>query len=296
MVRQIYSFIFFLIILVNNLPAQKYSEYGRVLRFSLKNAPFPHAKRAEGHTYQNQKFSAQEHYQDSSVLVFIPKDFRYTPKVDMVVHFHGWYNRLDSVISTFKLIEQFAAAYPNALLILPQGPKDAPDSFGGKLEEKNGFKNFIHEVMDSVAKVEYRKVLAPHHIILSGHSGAYRVMSFILLQGGLPENVKEVWLFDGLYGQLEKYGVWIQQKTARLINFYTKEGGTFSTSLDFATDIDGWQLKFWRGEEKNLTDDILREHRILNIFTPLEHNEVLAKTEMFKRLVLTSPFLAKKKH
>ncbi len=285
--------IFFWAMTISFGKAQTYSAYGTILRFSLKNAPFPHPKRADGHTYQNQKFPLKQHYQDSSVLVFVPKDYHFATKTDMVVHFHGWYNHIDSVLSTFKLIEQFAAAHPNALLIIPQGSKDAPDSFGGKLEEPDGFKKFITEVLDSVARINHIKTLLPRHIILSGHSGAYRVMSFILLQGGLPKNVKEVWLFDGLYGQLEKYGVWLQQKKARLVNFYTKEGGTFATSLDFATDIEAWHLPQWQGDEKDLTDDMLRVNQIFNIFTPLEHNDVLSKTKMFQRLLSTSPFFKK---
>jgi hypothetical protein len=271
--------------------AQSFAEYGTLHRFSLKNASFPHIKRAEGHTYQNQKFLAEQHYQDSTVLVFIPKGFRFSTKIDMVVHFHGWYNHVDSVLTTFKLIEQFAAAHPNALLIVPQGPKDAPDSFGGKLEEKNGFKQFIREVLDSIAPKHGQKTLEPRNIILSGHSGAYRVMSFILLHGGMAKNIREVWLFDGLYGQLEKFGVWLQQRNVRLINLYTKEGGTFATSLDFETDIAAWQLPFWKGDEKDFRESVMRNHRILSVFTPLEHNEVLAKTNLFKQLLSASPFL-----
>jgi hypothetical protein len=284
-------FLLFFWAITISLKAQTYSEYGTTLRFYVKNAPFPHSKRAEGHVYQKQNFSSKRHYQDSSVLVFIPKGYRFAVKTDIVVHFHGWYNHIDSVLSTFKLIEQFAAAHPNALLIIPQGPKDAPDSFGGKLEERGGFKKFITEVLDSVARINHKKTLLPRHIILSGHSGAYRVISFILLHGGLPKNVKEVWLFDGLYGQLEKYGVWLQQKKARFVNFYTKEGGTFTTSLDFATDIEAWHLPQWQGNEKDLTDEMLRVNQIFNIFTPLEHNDVLSKTKMFQRLLSTSPFL-----
>jgi hypothetical protein len=271
--------------------AQNFSEYGTLHRLSLRNAAFPHPKRAEGHTYQNQKFPAERHYQDSTVLVFVPKGCRFSSKVDIVVHFHGWYNHVDSVLAMFKLIEQFAAAHPNALLVVPQGPKDAPDSFGGKLEEKDGFKQFIAEILDSIAPKYGQKAIQPRHIILSGHSGAYRVMSFILLQGGLAKNIREVWLFDGLYGQLEKFGVWLQQPTARLVNLYTKEGGTFATSLDFEVDMAAWQLPFWKGEEKDLTENVLRPHRILSVFTPLEHNEVLAKTSLFQRLLAASPYL-----
>jgi hypothetical protein len=273
------------------LRAQDFSEYGTLHRFPLKNAAFPHPKRANGHTYQNKNFPVESHYQDSTVLVFVPKGFRFSTKIDIVVHFHGWYNHVDSVLTTFKLIEQFAAAHPNAVLVVPQGPKDAPDSFGGKLEEKDGFQKFIDETVRAVARVHGRKILEPRNIILSGHSGAYRVMSYILLHGGLSKNIREVWVFDGLYGQLEKFGVWLQQPKARLVNIYTKEGGTFSTSLDFETDILAWQLPFWKGEEKDLTKEVLHNQRILSIFTPLEHNDVLAKTGLFQQLLSASPFL-----
>jgi hypothetical protein len=273
------------------IKAQSLSEYGSLHRLYLKNGAFPHPKRVDGHTYQNKKFAAERHYQDSSVLVFVPKGFRFSAKVDIVMHFHGWYAHADSVLKKFKLIEQFAAAHPNALLVVPQGPKDAPDSFGGKLEEKDGFKRFVGEILDSIAPKYGRKTISPRHIILSGHSGAYRVMSFILLHGGLAKYVREVWLFDGLYGQLEKFGVWLQQPSARFINLYTKEGGTFTTSLDFETDMLAWQRPFWQGNEADLTEEVLRHHRILSVFTPLEHNEVLAKTALFKRLLATRPFL-----
>jgi hypothetical protein len=243
------------------LSAQNFSEYGTLHRFSLHNAAFPHPKRAEGHTYQNKKFPVETHYQDSTVLVFVPKSFRFSTKIDIVVHFHGWSALVDNVVTKFKLIEQFVAAHPNAIFIVPQGPKDAPDSFGGKLEDKEGFQKFIDETLRALAKAHGRKILEPRHIILSGHSGAYRVMSFILLHGGLAKNIREVWLFDGLYGQLEKYGVWLQQPKVRLINIYTKEGGTFATSLDFETDILAWQLPFWKGEEKDLTEGVLHNHR-----------------------------------
>jgi hypothetical protein len=290
--KYFFAFIFsFCVLATPILHAQTFLEYGTLHRFSLKNAVFPHPKRVEGHTYQNKKFTAEQHYQDSTVLVFVPKDFRFSTKTDIVVHFHGWSAIVDNVVTKFKLIEQFAAAHPNALLIVPQGPKNAPDSFGGKLEEEEGFQKLIDETLRAVAQVHGRKTLEPRNIILSGHSGAYRVMSFILLHGGLAKNIREVWIFDGLYGQLEKFSVWLQQPKARFVNIYTKEGGTFSTSLDFETDILAWRLPFWKGEEKDLTEGVLHNHRILSLFTPLEHNEVLAKTGLFQRLLSASPFL-----
>jgi hypothetical protein len=272
--------------------SDRYSAYGQIYSFSLQNAAFPHPKRAEGHIYQGKKYPAATHYSDSTVWVFVPKGFRWSPKVDIIVHFHGWFNHLDSVLSSFELIEQFAAANRNALLLLPQGPKDAPDSFGGQLEEAEGFKKFMAEILGYLGtQMATKYKIKPHHIILSGHSGAYRVMAHILLHGGLPNSVKEVWLFDGYYGQFEKFAVWLQKQPARFINFYTRDGGTLANSKDLDICLQAWKNAFWKGDETDLTDDILAKQPILNVFTKLEHNEVLHKTQMFQRLLTTSPSL-----
>ena len=113
-------------------------------------------------------------------------------------------------------------------------------------------------------------------------------MAYILLQGGLNKNIKEVWLFDGLYGQLEKFSVWLQNKNARLVNIYTKDGGTFDTSKELENDMKAWQIPFWSGTENELTSDFLSKNKIISVFTLLEHNETLYKTHFFQRLVEAS--------
>ena len=106
----------------------------------LTSAPFPHPSRAEGHRYNGQLFAAKEHYADSSVAIFVPKGFRESGKIDFIVHFHGWTNHVERVLDHYKLIEQLTASGRNAVLVVPQGPRDAPDSGGGKLEDADGFK------------------------------------------------------------------------------------------------------------------------------------------------------------
>ncbi len=273
-----------------NIFQEKYKSLGSVYLFKLHNAPFPDPQRADGHIYDNKKYVTEGHYNDSSVLVFVPKKFKWSKRPDILIHFHGWFNHIDSMNATFHLIEQFAAAQKNALLILPQGPKDAPDSFGGKLESPGGFKKLIFEILDSVAKKENIARLEPHDIIISGHSGGYRVMSYILLRGGLTKNIKEVWLFDALYGQTEKFAFWLQPKKARFVNIYTEKGGTFSESKELEQDMSGWKIPFWSGNERELTNDLIKKNRILSVFTPLEHNETLYKTELFRKLVLCSKY------
>src|SRR4051794_39964716 len=130
--------------------AQRYASDGELLISPFVSAPFPHPKRADGHKYKDQFLSAKEHYSDSTVAIFIPKAFRETGQVDFVVHFHGWKNNVAGVLSRYKLVEQLVESRRNAVLIIPQGPLNASDSFDGKLEDPDGFKRFMAEVMETL--------------------------------------------------------------------------------------------------------------------------------------------------
>jgi hypothetical protein len=83
-------------------------------------------------------------------------------------------------------------------LVLPETTKDAPGSYGGKLEQKGVFKKFSNDVL---AKLKKEKAIPKNcktgNIILVGHSGAYRVMAHILHNGDL--HIKEVILLDAVF-------------------------------------------------------------------------------------------------
>ncbi|MBI5727387.1 MAG: hypothetical protein HY965_06015, partial [Ignavibacteriales bacterium] len=194
---------FLLLFGLGSLPAQDGG--GRILRYQLENAPFPHAKRANGYTYKDKLYDAAEHYSDSSVLVYVPAVYKPEEITDIVVYFHGWHNSIDTSNIKFKLFEQFASSGLNALLVCPEAAKFAPDSFGGSLEEKNGFSKFIDELFEKLTSDGITHNAKPGNIVLAGHSGAYRVIAYILFRGGLTENISTVFLFDALYGETEKY-------------------------------------------------------------------------------------------
>jgi hypothetical protein len=126
---------------------ETYARQGRLILTQFALAPFPHPQRAEGHTYHGETFSAEKHYADSTVAIFIPQGFHETGRIDFVIHFHGWRNHVAAVLPHYRLIEQFTESRRNAILVVPQGPYDAPDSFGGKLEDQDGFRRFMYEVL-----------------------------------------------------------------------------------------------------------------------------------------------------
>ncbi len=268
---------------------QTYAAHGQMVVTQFVTAPFPHPARAKGHTYKDKTYPAAQHYADSTVAIFIPKDFRETGSVDFVIHFHGWYNTVAGTLETFKLIEQFMASGKNAVLVVPEGPHNSPDSFGGKLEDLDGFKRFLAELTATLKqRAVFKKDFAVGNIILSGHSGGYRVMSAIVDRGGMSSSVKEVWLFDALYAETEKFLAWSDREHGRLLNIYTDHGGTKDDSEAMMELLKKHGTDFFAGEETKLTPGDLQKHKLIFIHTDLGHNDVVAKREQFKLFLQTS--------
>jgi len=272
-----------------NLP-QVYAKYGELIVTPFASAPFPHPQRADGHKYKDQLFPADKHYQDSTVAIFIPKGFRETGRIDFVIHFHGWKNHVESVLRQFKLIEQLAESGRNAVLVVPQGPRDASDSFGGKLEDPDGFKRFMDEVMTTLRQKSslQKKDANIGRIVLSGHSGGYRVISAILDRGGLSDPVDEVWLFDALYAETEKFHAWFDKQHGRLINIYTEHGGTKDDTEKMMADLKQRGTAFFAGKETEAETTDLRTNKLIFLYTELGHNEVLDQHWTFRQFLKTS--------
>lgn len=270
---------------------QRYADYGELIVTQLVSAPFPHPKRAEGHKYKDQLYAAKAHYADSTVAIFIPKGFRETGRIDFVVHFHGWKNTVEGVLKQYKLIEQLNESGRNAVLVVPQGPRNAPDSFGGKLEDPDGFKRFMNEVMESLRQKSAlkQKDFTLGAIVLSGHSGGYKVISSILDHGGLTDHVREVWLFDALYAETDKFLAWGQQQLkGRLINIYTENGGTKQESEQMMTTLKQRGASFFAGQEAETKPADLQTNHLVFLNTDLAHNDVLDRRREFRDYLMTS--------
>ncbi len=271
-------------------PARQYAGHGELIVTQLVFAPFPHPGRSQGHSYQGRAYPAKEHYSDSSVAIFIPRGFRETGRIDFVVHFHGWKNHVEGVLGQYRLIEQLMASGRNAVLVVPQGPRNAPDSSGGKLEDAGGFQRFMAEVAETLRhKSSLRnKKFTLGQIILSGHSGGYKVISAILDRGGLTAQVREVWLFDALYGQTPLYLAWIDKKQGRLVDIYTERGGTKAETEGLMATLRQRGTSFFAGKEGEATVSDLQTNRLVFLYTDLSHNEVVHKRQEFCEYLKTS--------
>jgi hypothetical protein len=250
-------------------------EMGRLIIVPCKNAAFPHALRRSGYVYNDSLYTFEEHYNDSGIAIFVPEDYRAEKKVDLVFYFHGWGNSVRSSIAAFDLIGQFLAANKNAILIIPETVRNAPDSFGGKLEEKDVFADLVEEVLAYLHQEGISVSHRPGKIILSGHSGAYRVIAAILNRGGLRENISEVYLFDALYGQTENYAHWIEKYPGRFINIITPEGETLEESRNLLQDLEDWEIEAYQMDGNQFDANAMRKRRIIFLFTSLGHTDVL---------------------
>ena len=268
--------------------AQRYADRGELIAGPFAAAPFPHPARAEGHRYKEEVFSAKDHYSDSTVAIFIPKGFRETGQIDFVVHFHGWRNHVENVLDHYKLIEQLVESGRNAVLIVPQGPRDAADSFGGKLEDPDGFKRFMDEAVKTLREKSAlkQKSFRVGRIVLSGHSGGYGVISSILDHGGLTGQVREVWLFDALYGRTDKFLAWINRGEGRLIDIYTENGGTKEETERLMATLKQQEKPFLAARESDHPD--LRAQRLIFLYTDLPHDAVVEKRQAFREYLKTS--------
>ena len=265
------------------------TRYGDLFYAPLTNAPFPHQSRSHGYVYSGKNYDSTNHYSDNRVAFFIPKNFRPGTNVNVVIHFHGWRAKVENVPEKFRLTEQFAASAKNAILILPQGPRDAPDSFGGKLEDEGGFARFMEEAM---AKLRTRPGLSNAsvgRIALSGHSGGYHVIASILDRGGLTPQIDEVFLFDALYGNVDSFLRFLENRPdARLIAIYTKDGGTLKETQKFIGLLREKKIPAVVRQEDGLRPRDLHGSRAYVLFSDLGHSEVIYARSQFRDYLGTS--------
>ena len=264
-----------------------------IFRITSSHTSFPDTARANGHIYNKVLYEAAAHYMDSSVLIITPKKLDANKKVDLVFWFHGWGNNIDSAAVHFELIKQFTASRLNAVLILAETTKDAPDSYGGKLEYNNTFKELVSDILQKLKKEKIvSKKCKPSNILLAGHSGAYRVMAYILQNGNMP--VREVILFDALYAETDKYLKWIQSnKSHRFIDIYTNGGGTDGESKEMVKQLIKLNIKADTIEEKDLTPQLLLARKIIFIHSLHKHNDIINNPDNFKLFLEHTSFLKK---
>ncbi|MGN6639702.1 MAG: hypothetical protein ACTHJ8_12385 [Mucilaginibacter sp.] len=284
----------FAFILCNTVSAQ---DLHNVVVFHIHSShtSFPDTGRTSGHVYDKVLYSAAEHYQDSTVLIVAPKGLDAKKKVDLIFWFHGWRNNVDSAAVKYQLIRQFLASRLNAVLILAETAKDSPDSYGGKLENSGVFKALVNDVLNGLRSQHLvSKNCEAEHILLAGHSGAYRVMARIIQNGQMP--IDETILFDALYAETEKFMAWIKADNKhRFIDIYTDHGGTDEETRGMMKLLETAHIAYKTAEESAVTPQMLKNNRLVFIHSLNEHDKIIASPDNFLLFLENEPFLKKLK-
>src|SRR5512140_3724013 len=88
-------------------------------------------------------------FQDNRVLVFVPAGYRTDAPSRLLIFFHGWNARITdpgAITEDLQLRSTVAAARGNPVLIVPQGPVNAPASSFGRLESVAGLTKFLADL------------------------------------------------------------------------------------------------------------------------------------------------------
>jgi hypothetical protein len=198
---------------------------GKTFIVPFASAPYPHQSRANGHTYDGKFYDAATYYSNANVGIFVPDGWSPENRaIDAIVHFYGWRHDIAATFSTYRIREQLLESRRNAILIVPEGPTNAPDSGDGKLElDDNGFARFISDVFAWLAQSKISPVTTAGRIVLSAHSGGYGGAGGVLTRGGMNANITDVLLYDSAYGYYDAFAKWARGDDKHLLSIFTDD-------------------------------------------------------------------------
>jgi hypothetical protein len=185
----------------------------------------------EGHrghvNFRGRVLWESETYSDDRVLLHIPPGFDPKRPAVMVVFFHGHGADLArDVRDRQRLPDQITAAGANAVLVAPQFAVDAADSSAGKFWEPDGFKRFLDEAAQKLAKMygspRSAAAFANMPIVIVAYSGGFGPTLAVLDNGGVSARLRGLVLLDALYDGIDTFADWIaKNRSAFFVSSYT---------------------------------------------------------------------------
>lgn len=195
------------------------------------DAPFLNISKGDrrGHrSYSGRVLWQDETYSDSRVLVHVPEHFDVHKPGVIVVFFHGNGATLERDVRDRQLVpKQISDSGANAVLLAPQMAVDAADSSAGKFWQPGGFKRFMAESADHLARLtgdpDSARAFANMPIVIVGYSGGFLPTAWSLEVGGISDRVRGVVLLDAIYGELDKFASWIEShRSGFFVSSYTR--------------------------------------------------------------------------
>jgi len=193
-------------------------------------APFLNISKGDrkGHrSYGGRVYWQDETYNDSRVLVHVPESFDTRKPGVIVVFFHGNGATLERDVRDRQMVpQQISDSGVNAVLLAPQLAVNAADSSAGKFWQPGGFKRFMSEAADNLARLSgdpaAAKAFANMPIVIVGYSGGFLPTAWSLDVGGISDRVRGVILLDAVYGELDKFASWIENhRSGFFVSSYT---------------------------------------------------------------------------
>ncbi|MBR0715073.1 alpha/beta hydrolase [Bradyrhizobium liaoningense] len=194
-------------------------------------APFLNISKGErrGHrSYSGRVYWQDETYSDSRVMMHVPEHFDARKPGVIVVFFHGNGATLERDVRDRQLVpQQITDSGANAVLLAPQMAVNAADSSAGKFWQPGGFKRFLAESTEHLARLygdpNSARAFANMPIVIVGYSGGFLPTAWSLEVGGISDRVRGVVLLDAVYGELDKFASWIENhRSSFFVSSYTR--------------------------------------------------------------------------
>lgn len=253
------------------------------------SAPYPHPSRAQGHIYQGKLYDAATHYSNSDAGIFIPDGWHtQNDAIDFIIHFYGWNHDIPKTFATYRLREQLVASKRNAILVVPEGPTNAPDSGDGKLElDADGFKRFISDVAGWLQRSNLSPTDRVGRIVLTAHSGGYGGAGGVLMRGGMNDAITDVVLFDAAYGYFDAFADWARTQQHHLLSIFTDDTSTGNAALMGKLQASVPNLYVWLAEDMTLARLTTRAPTFV-LTTSVAHDELPQKYEWYSLFLRTT--------
>jgi len=258
---------------------------GVLVTLWLEHAPFP----CEGHRYR-----------DSTVLVWVPDHHRAGPsgEVDVLLHFHGHFSTANSALRATRIHQQLGESGRNAILVFPQLAVDARDSSAGRLEKPGGVRRLLYEVLMRLTASRVRRKLGvarlPRRprlgrVVVSAHSGGFQGAAYVVHKPQIA--VREVYLFDALYGYNHRFIRWLgADKTRRLVHVHRGTGKVARWTEKLRKSLRKRSIPIVSDEpEGTASRTALAGARVVISRTLAPHHEVPFATNALRDCLLGSP-------
>jgi hypothetical protein len=199
-------------------------------RMPGSNRPFLDAGEAghRGHTnFRGRVLWDRDTYGDPRVLLHIPPGFDANKPSVMIVFFHGHGAILGRDVRDRQQVPaQISASGVNAVLVAPQFAVDAADSSPGKFGDPGGFKRFLDEAAEQLARLHgdprTKQTFANMPIVIVAYSGGFGPTLSVLDNGGVKPRIRGIVLLDALYSGINKFANWIaENRSGFFVSSYT---------------------------------------------------------------------------